>query len=61
MQHDGRKRGSQGAFLPLVMIVDLVLAVARGAAKLPAFVTLLGVRLADPRVERFDQLSAVRP
>lgn len=44
-----------------MMVVDLVLAVARGAAELPAFVALLGVRLADPRAERPDQLGAVRP
>lgn len=44
-----------------VMIVDLVLAVARGAAELPAFATLLGVRLAHPRAQRPDQLGAVRP
>lgn len=43
------------------MIVDLVLAVARGAAELPAFPALLRVRLAHPRVERPDQLGAVRP
>lgn len=61
MQHDGPKRGSQGAFLPFVMIVDLVLAVARGAAKLPAFTALLGVRLTDPRTECSEQLGAVRP
>lgn len=61
MQHDGPKHGSQGALLPLVMVVDLVLAVARGATELPAFTTLLRVRLADPRAERPDQLGAVRP
>lgn len=44
-----------------VMIVDLVLAVARGAAEIPAFVALLGVRLAYPRAERPHQLGAVRP
>lgn len=44
-----------------MMVVDLVLAVARGAAEFPAFMAFLGVRLADPRVERFDQLGAVRP
>lgn len=43
------------------MIVDLVLAVARGAAELPAFAALLGVRLAHPRAQRPDQLGAVRP
>jgi len=43
------------------MIVDLVLAVARGTAELPAFAALLGVRLAHPRVECPDQLGAVRP
>lgn len=44
-----------------MMIVDLVLAVARGAAELPAFAALLGVRLAHPRAERPGQLGAVRP
>lgn len=47
--------------LPVVMIVDLVLAVARGAAELSTFAALLGVRLAQPRVERPEQLGAVRP
>jgi len=41
--------------------VDLVFAVARGATELPAFATLLGVRLADPRAERPHQLGAVGP
>lgn len=61
MQHDGPERGSQGDLLPLVMVVDLVLAVARGAAEFSAFAALLGVRLADPRAECPDQLGAVRP
>lgn len=43
------------------MVVDLVLAIARGAAELPALAALLGVRLADPGAERPDQLGAVRP
>lgn len=43
------------------MIVDLVLAVARGTAELPTFAALLAVRLAHPRVECPDQLGAVRP
>lgn len=44
-----------------MMVVDLVLAVARGTAELSAFTTFVGVRLADPRAERSDQLGAVRP
>lgn len=59
MQRGGPER-SQDTLLP-VMIVDLVLTVARGATELPAFVALLGVRLADPRAERPDQVGAVRP
>lgn len=42
-------------------VVDLVLAVARGAAELSTFAALLGVGLADPRAERPDQLGAIRP
>lgn len=42
-----------------MMIVDLVLAITRGAAELPAFVALLRVRLADPRAKRPAQLGAV--
>jgi len=59
MQRGGSER-SQDILLP-VMIVDLVLTVARSAAELPAFATLLGVRLADPRAERPDQVGTVRP
>lgn len=43
------------------MIVDLVLAVARGTAELPALAAFLGVRLADPRAECPDQLGAIGP
>lgn len=60
MQRWWTRERSQDTLLP-VMIVDLVLTVARGAAELPAFAALLGVRLADPRVECPDQLGTVRP
>lgn len=43
------------------MVVDLVLAIARGTAELPTLAALFGVRLADPGAERPDQLGAVRP
>jgi hypothetical protein len=42
-----------------MMVVDLVLAVARGAAEFSAFTAFLRIRLTDPRAERPDQLSAV--
>lgn len=44
-----------------VMIVDLVLAIARGTAELPSFAALFRVRLADPVTKRPDQFGAVRP
>lgn len=43
------------------MIVDLILAVARGTTEFPTFATFLSVRLADPRSECPDQFGAVRP
>lgn len=43
------------------MIVDLVLAIARGTAELPSFAALFRVRLADPVTKRPDQFGAVRP
>lgn len=43
------------------MVVDLVFAIACGAAELSAFMTLLGVRLADPRRKRPEQFGAVGP
>jgi len=57
----GGGSAQRAVLLPVVMVVDLVFAVARGAAELPAFATLLGVRLADPRAERPHQLGAVGP
>jgi len=45
----------------LMMVVDFVLAVARGTAKLSTFAAFLSVGLADPRVECPDQFGAVRP
>lgn len=58
----GRRRGGEEKthLLP-VMIIDLVLAIARGAAELPALATLVGVRLADPLAERPRELGAVGP
>lgn len=47
--------------LLFVVVVDLVLAIARGAAKLSALAALLGVRPAHPRAERSRELGAVGP
>lgn len=44
-----------------VVIVDLALAIARGAAELPPLAALVRVRLADPGAEHPRQLDAVRP
>ena len=44
-----------------VVVVDLVVAVARGAAELPPLPALVRVRLADPGTKRPGQFRAVRP
>jgi len=58
---NGGGSAQRAVLLSVVVIVDLVFAVARGAAELPAFATLVGVRLADPRAEGLHQLGAVGP